>query len=103
MDTLAIEVLVGYFTTPLVSLAIRKKWPQELKMLVALVVGSAAATIAWLAKDGETFVGWSRTFFTVFGAQQVTWGLKVPGAGTESINERLIEVGSDGHDPEVEG
>ena len=95
MDTLGIEVLIGYFTTPLVSLATRKKWPQELKMLVALLLGAAAATIAWLAKDGETFVGWTTTFFRVFATQQITWGLKVPGAGSEVVNEKLLAVGDE--------
>lgn len=87
--------VTGYLSVPLASLAARKNWPTAVRFLLAFGLGWAVA-VGGLALSGEpfTWVAVSAAFGTAFAAQQLTWHLPLPGAGSPGLNEALLSAGS---------
>lgn len=83
--------MVGYFTVPLVSLANRRQWPDEVRFAVALGVAALGAlAISLVRSQADQFLP---MFSTLFAAQQITWHLRIPGAGSATVNNALERVG----------
>jgi hypothetical protein len=90
-----LTAIIGYVTVPLVSLATRRNWRDEYRFLAAAALAAAGAALAIFATglpfNGDSF---SEAFGLAFVAQQATWHLALPGAGSRAVNERLEDVGS---------
>lgn len=99
-----VMALFGYLTVPIVAVATRRFWPAQAKFLVAAALAAGAAYLAVLVDHvGDvTFVAWEQAFAYAFLAQQATWHLKLPGAGTPEVTEPLIELFGSGAKPFVE-
>lgn len=89
-----IMAALGYATVPLVALATRRFWPGQVKFFLAALLAGVAAYLGVLIDHlGDvTFLAWEQAFAYAFLAQQATWHLKLPGAGTPEVTEPLIEV-----------
>ena len=88
-----IAAAIGYGCVPLASLLNRRRWPSFSRFLVAVGIAAAFAVLKITAGDGplsdETF--WL-TFGPLFLMMEATFKLRLPGAGSESVNERLLDV-----------
>jgi hypothetical protein len=88
-----LSVLGGYISVQLASLLNRKQWPEYLKFLVALGIAVGIAFgVVWVADDPMNKMNVLAALGVSFGAQQTTFHLRVPGAGSESINTVLENV-----------
>lgn len=90
---LAIEALVGYVTVPLASLVARRRWPAEINFAIALIIAVVAAGVVVANSRPVTLGSYTASFGRIFAMQQITWGLKIPGAGSPSVNEAAANVG----------
>jgi len=91
MDML-VNALVGYFTPALVSLAARKSWGTSIRFACAVGIAVAAAAVLCAVRSDWSML--DETVGAIFVAQQVTWNLRLPGAGSPTVNDRLLSIGS---------
>lgn len=91
-----IVAIAGYLSVPLVALATKRHWPNELKFVIAAGVAAGAAAVGLLIDGSLTRAAFVAGFTTCFAAQQATWALRIPGAGSPAVNEPLVDLGSGG-------
>lgn len=91
---IAIEALLGYISPPLVSVITSRRWPAEAKLAIALILSAIAAGVVVGSEEGAVgLAGFTASFGRIFTVQQITWGLRIPGAGSTSVNDKASEVG----------
>lgn len=86
--------LLGYVSVPVAALVMRKTWPTQLRFLLASALALGAAVVQVLISGAE--LGTENimlAFGPLFTAQQATFHLQIPGAGTPEVVERLEEAG----------
>lgn len=89
---LIVLLVTGYVSVPVASLLNRKGWPSQLRFLVALSIASLIALAQVAVSSTLTWEAWLAAMGTAFTAQQATFHLEVPGAGTPELNAKLEEV-----------
>lgn len=92
-DYLVLTIL-GYISVPVAAFVMSKTWPTQLRFLLAagLALGAAVAQVLLRGADLGT-ENILLAFGPLFVAQQATFHLTIPGAGTPEVVERLEESG----------
>jgi hypothetical protein len=88
-----IAITAGYISVPIASLINKRAWPPEARFIIALVLAGLSAAVASIAA-GTGLEQALELFPVAFAAQQVTFNLSLPGAGSGRLNNRLEAVGS---------
>lgn len=89
-----ILTILGYVSVPVAAFAMRKTWPTQLRFLLASALALGAAIVQVLLRGAE--LGTENillAFGPLFMAQQATFHLQIPGAGTPEVVARLEEAG----------
>jgi hypothetical protein len=83
----------GYISVPFVSLINRRNWPTFTRFFIALGIAAAFTLVKlWTGNDPITDETFWLAFGPIFVMQQATFKLELPGAGSASVNEKLLEV-----------
>lgn len=92
-----INVGIGYISVPLAALATSKKWPSKVRFAVAvgLALGIAYLTV-WLRGDPLTTQNLLSAFGIAFVAQQATFHLELPGAGSPVVVDKAQNLPGSG-------
>ena len=95
MDWEVWNLMLGYISTPLTSLATKRQWPKQVKFLLAVALAAAGAVGGVLLAGEElTRTLFLSAFGITFGVQQSAWSLDPVGLGSARVNEPLLSVGS---------
>lgn len=86
----AVLALAGYASVPVAAFAMRKQWPDQVRFLLAglLALGVAIAMVL-LRGDALTTQAVLASFGVSFAAQQTTFHVEIPGAGSPVVVEKL--------------